>query len=119
MNKKWKKIKEAVLGKDFELSLVFTDSKLMRRLNEKYRGKRKVTTVLSFPLSKKTGEIFLNLPLIKKEAKKLELDAEQYKIYLFIHSLLHLKGYRHGKEMNRKEQKILRNYYGQKNHHGN
>lgn len=108
MNKRWRELKNSVLGKNFNLSMVYADSGLMRKLNRIYRKKDKPTTVLSFPLSKKDGEIFLNLPLIKKE--KIDLD------YLFIHSLLHLKGFRHGAKMEKKEKSIFKKFYGKKNY---
>ncbi len=57
----WKKIKEKVLGEKYELSLVLAGNALMKKLNIKYRKQNKSASVLSFPLSKKDGEIFINL----------------------------------------------------------
>ena len=51
-------IKDEILGEPFELSLVFCGSALARSLNRQYRLKDKVGNVLSFPLSKQSGEIF-------------------------------------------------------------
>ena len=95
MRKKWEKIKNQVLGKKFDLSVVVADSRMMKKLNENYRRKKCPANVLSFSLSKNMGEIFINKKADRKD-------------FLFIHSLLHLKGLKHGKIMEREEQKIWR-----------
>ncbi|MCX6731545.1 MAG: rRNA maturation RNAse YbeY [Candidatus Parcubacteria bacterium] len=95
MRKGWKKIKDKVLGKKYDLSVVVADSRTMKKLNETYRKKKGPANVLSFPLSKDMGEIFINKKANQKD-------------FLFIHSLLHLKGLKHGKIMEREEQKIWR-----------
>ena len=90
-------IKNTVLGKNYELSLVFCGDKLSKRLNKTYREKNKPTNVLSFPISKNTGEIFINLSHLKGFSIG----------HLFIHGLYHLKGFDHGDTMERAE-KVLR-----------
>ena len=107
------RLKTKVLGRDFELSLVFADKKLSRKLNKKYRGKDKPTNVLSFPLSKKSGEIFIDLETAKDEAPKFEMSFTEFVKYLFIHGLLHLKGMQHGRKMEQAEKKLLN---GSSNH---
>jgi rRNA maturation RNase YbeY len=100
MKKGWRKIKNQVLGKEYDLSAVFADNVLMKELNKTYRKKTGPANVLSFPLSKTMGEIFIN--------KKFE--KQKYSDYLFIHSLLHLKGLRHGKKMSDEEKKIIKSF---------
>ncbi len=95
MKKRWKKIKNQVLGKKFDLSVVFADRAMMKKLNETYRKKKGATDILSFSLSKTMGEIFINKKAVNPD-------------YLFIHSLLHLKGLKHGKKMEVEEKKICR-----------
>lgn len=90
------KLKEKVLGTSYELSLVFVGKRTSRALNRGYRGKDKATNVLSFPLSKTSGEIFIDLSF-----------TEHSVIFLFIHGLLHLKGMQHGATMEREEKKLL------------
>lgn len=94
-------IKNTVLGKNYELSLVFCGNKLSKRLNKTYREKDKATNILSFPISNPpaggTGEIFINLSHLKGFSIG----------HLFIHGLYHLKGFDHGDTMERAE-KILR-----------
>ncbi|MFZ2484752.1 MAG: rRNA maturation RNase YbeY [Minisyncoccia bacterium] len=101
------RLKDSVLGRSYELSLVFVDRAFSRRLNSTYRGKDKPTNVLSFPLSKKSGEIFIDLDTAKKEAPKFKMTFEKFVTYLFIHGLLHLNGMEHGGKMEKAEKKLL------------
>lgn len=103
----FERLKRSVLGKNFELSLVFADDKLSRRLNRIYRGKNRPANVLSFPLSKKSGEIFIDLVTVEKEAPRYGLSYRDFVKLLFVHGLLHLKGMRHGRKMERTEKKLL------------
>jgi probable rRNA maturation factor len=99
-------MKEEILGKKFELSLVFAGKARMKNLNKKHRNKDYSANVLSFPLSEKSGEIFINLD-IKTEAKKFDMSYTEYISLLFIHGCLHLKGYDHGEEMEKMEDRYL------------
>ena len=92
-------IKNAALGKDYWLSLVFIGKEKSSKLNFAYRGKNKPANVLSFPLDKKTGEIFICPAIAKKEVSSL-----------FIHGMLHLKGMPHGSTMEKAEAKIRRKF---------
>ncbi len=104
-------IKNAALGKQYELSLVFIGATKSRRLNRIYRGKDKSTNILSFELSKNSGEIFIDLNLAKKQAKKFERKENNFIGFLFIHGLMHLKGMAHGDRMEKAEAK-LRTQFG-------
>ena len=99
-------IKNVILGEKYELSIVFCGNSLSRRLNRIYRGKDKPTNVLSFPLSKKTGEIVIDLARSKKEAPQFDEKFPNFIGFLFIHGLLHLKGLDHGSTMESKEQRF-------------
>ena len=99
-------MKDAVLGKNYELSLVFIGDKLSRRLNRERREKDKPTNILSFSLDKTAGEIFINLRLSRKQAQDFEREYENFIAFLFIHGLFHLKGFDHGSRMESKEKEI-------------
>ncbi len=101
-------MKEKILGKDYSLSVVFAGDKRMQTLNKKWRKKDKVADTLSFPYSKKEGEIFINANNTLKEIH-----------FLFIHSLLHLKGLKHGKKMEKEEELYYNQIYGSRNRNGN
>ncbi len=100
------KIKDACLGKSYDLSLVFIDNKTSKKLNRVYRKKNKPTNILSFPLSKTSGEIFLDLELAQKEAPIFGQTFPNFIGFLFIHGLLHLKGMAHGSRMERAEARL-------------
>ena len=98
-------VKDIVLGKKYKLSLVFCGNSLSRQLNRTYRKKDKPTNVLSFPISKNSGEIFIN---------KDRYD-DFTTLYLFIHAVLHLKGRQHGAKMESEEKKLLKLFNGKTN----
>lgn len=102
------KISDYVLGPKYELGLIFVGDVRSKKLNQTYRGKNKVANILSFPYSKKDGEIFIHLGKTEKEAKKFYHTYRQHLTFLFIHGLLHLKGMQHGSKMESEEKRILK-----------
>ncbi len=103
----YEEMKNTVLGKKFDLSLVFVGEKRAKRLNEEHRNKDYIPNVLSFPLTENSGEIFICPKAAAKEAADFDLSLEGYIGFLFIHGMLHLRGLDHGDEMDRLEQKYL------------
>ena len=103
MNALFKKLKKEVLGEAYDLSFAFVTPAEMRaamkykKLPPNELTKTKTSNVLSFPLSKKSGEILI----CKSAAKPYTVE------YLFIHGLYHLKGYKHGGTMERAERLLL------------
>lgn len=92
-------MKDSVLGKDYDLSLVFVGDEESRELNVKHRGKDYIPNVLSFELGPDSGEIFINPSEAKKQAADFDRTPEKFIGYLFIHGLVHLKGMEHGSTM--------------------
>ena len=82
-----------------EFSVLLTNNKKMRNLNNKFRKKNIPTDVLSFPLNDKgekniyIGDIAISYEIIKERAKKTNFFIEFDKIW--IHGYLHLIGYDH------------------------
>lgn len=103
----FEKMARDVLGKDYNLSLVLCGDKLTRKINCTYRKKNYPANVLSFPLSKNEGEIFLNVRKAEREAKVLGISSRQRIAHLFAHGCLHLRGLRHGRKMDASEKRIL------------
>jgi len=110
-----------------EISVLFTDDKFIRSLNNKYRGIDKPTDVLSFSLSEgsvKTpesesdtllGDIIISVETAQRQADKLNHSREKELAVLLIHGLLHLTGYDHEKDkdykiMREKESEILKTF---------
>lgn len=98
------RIKESVLGKRYDLSVAFLSPRQMREaMSYRYGAaarRKKVSNVLSFPLSKTSGEILI----CKSAAKPYSIE------FLFIHGLLHLKGLKHGATMEREEDRLLKRF---------
>ncbi len=100
-------IKNKILGEKYDLSLVILTPQAQKKINFKYRNKNESTNILSFPLSKTTGEITIDLKKAKKDASKFKMTYVQFFKYLFIHGCLHLKGFKHSSTMERQEKKYL------------
>ncbi len=92
-------MKDAVLGKDYELSVTIVSKKKIQELNKKYRNKDVPTDILSFPLGDAAGEIYINTQMTRLEAQNFDRPYENFFAFLFIHGLVHLKGFDHGSTM--------------------
>lgn len=106
----FEQIKNDILGESYSLSVVFVGDKKSRALNQTYRGKSYTPNVLSFPLSKTEGEIFINPHRAQSEAKRFNMSVRGFIGYLFIHGLLHLDGLTHGDTMDGVEARYLTRY---------
>ena len=95
-----------------EMSIVFTDSETIHRLNRDYRGIDRSTDVLSFCMAsgeeKETfpfilppddiahlGEVIISYPQAAVQAAAQELPIDMELTVLLIHGILHLLGYDH------------------------
>lgn len=103
-------MKETILGKKYELSLVFIRASEIKKLNKIYRNIDTATDILSFPLDTQGGEMFICLTEAKKEAVKFDRSFENFLAFLFIHGLVHLKGYDHGRAMEKLEIKYQKKF---------
>lgn|SRR3989344_3696175 len=104
-------IKKAILGKKYILSLVFGTDQLLRKLNYSYRREKYTANVLSFSLSPNEGEIFISPRQAGKDSGRFGETQSEFLLHLFIHGLLHLKGYRHGSKMDKQERKFRRKFH--------
>ena len=112
----------------YEVSLVFTDSETVQRLNRDYRGVDRPTDVLAFyMLTQKEansffalppdgvlrlGEVIISYPQAAEQAKEQGHSVEQELALLIIHGILHLLGYDHEqpeeeKRMRGREEELL------------
>jgi len=106
----YENIKNDILGKNYDLSLVFVGEARSARLNQEHRNKTYTPNVLSFPLSKTAGEIYITPSVAKREAKDYGHTYSTHIAFLFIHGLLHLKGLNHGPKMESLEEKFLKKF---------
>lgn len=102
----YKMIAEHVLP-GWDISLVFVDPSKARALNEQMRGKTYVPNVLSYALEGRSGEIIICLNEAEKQAPTYDMNARTFVLYLFIHGLLHIKGWAHGVRMEECERNLL------------
>ena len=107
----YQKMKEAILGKRYELSIIFCSPEESKKLNETYRDKDYATNVLSFPLDKEEGEIYLSLSTARKDATKFDMSYQKFLHLLMIHGMLHLKGHDHGSTMEGLEHSYLSKFF--------
>lgn len=100
-------VKNHILGKNFTLSLAFIDIYTMKKLSKEYKKEETHTNILTFPLDSKNAEIVMNLQTVRCVAKNFGMKYQEHLLFLFIHGCLHLKGYKHGTEMEALEEKLL------------
>lgn len=102
------RMKDQILGKAYELSIVFVDKKTIEKMSQDFKGNKKHTNILSFPLEKNSGEIVMNLQTIRTEAKNFDKKYVEYLGFLVIHGMLHLKGFVHSSKMETEEKKFVK-----------
>lgn len=106
----YEEIKDAILGKKYQLELSFVGKKRAVTINKLSRQKDYAPNVLSFPYTEVAGEIVICPEVAKKEAPDFSLSYEGYVGFLFIHGLLHLKGFDHSPEMETLEKKYIKRF---------
>ena len=106
-----------------EISLTLTEPEEIRQLNREYRNTDSVTDVLSFPQFENVsempeqgelclGDVVICRQRITQQAQEYGHSFERELVYLFVHSMLHLMGYDHmeedeKKKMREKEEKVM------------
>jgi rRNA maturation RNase YbeY len=99
---------------DWKISLVFVGPKKAQELNIQLRKKSYIPNVLSYALGEKSGEIFICLAEAEKQAPAHTMHMRIFVLYLFIHAVLHLKGWAHGGTMERCERKLITQFAPQR-----
>ena len=107
------------INKKVSLSLLLSNNKSIKKLNNNFRNKNKATDVLSFPFSRKIkiskqayiGDIIISYNFIDKPKSQNLKIFKQKLIKTFIHGFLHLLGFDHTKDadhikMLKEEEKI-------------
>ena len=81
---------------DHELSLTLVDDRTIRALNARYRGVRRRTDVLAFPLAGPApvvGEAVISVETARRQARALGHSLREELDLLCCHACLHLAGY--------------------------
>ena len=107
----FRRVKQRILGKEYDLSVVICGDARAKKLNQLYRNKTYTPNVLSFPLSQESGEIFINVAQVLREAHRYGHTSKEHAHFLFIHGCLHLKGHLHGSTMEQAECQMMRQLF--------
>lgn len=105
----------------YDLTLVLADSRLLRRLNRRFRGVDRPTDVISFALLEGTpfpapcrelGDVYISVPRARRQARQYRVTPQEELARLMIHGVLHLLGYDHikpaqARAMRRREERHL------------
>ena len=97
------------------LNIVIVDNKKIQEINRDYRGKDAVTDVISFAFEEVKdvdydnirflGEIYICYERCKEQAAEFGHTVRREFSYLAVHGLLHLLGYDH---MNEEDKRVMR-----------
>ncbi|WP_027338657.1 rRNA maturation RNase YbeY [Halonatronum saccharophilum] len=97
-----------------EVSIALVDDAYIQGLNHRYRGKDRATDVLSFPQDDNflLGDIIISLETAQRQAEEYNHSFFREIGFLTVHGMLHLLGYDHYEEderkiMRKKEEEIL------------
>ena len=106
-------------GKKVRLTILLSKNKDIKKLNNKFRKKNKVTDVLSFPAEKKfnvnrntyLGDIAISYEFMNRPKNLSDLDFKRNVVKIFVHGFLHLLSFDHiklrdFKQMQKEEIKI-------------
>ena len=96
-----------------ELNIILTDKSKMLKLNKIYKNKQSDTDVLTFISkisNKNVGkilycDIFFSIDTIEKFIRRNKISIYDHFNHLLIHSLLHINGYDHKKNLDFKKMK--------------
>jgi len=104
-----RRLANKVSRRDQVVSVSFVSKKEIRELNRRYRKKNRPTDVLSFGLGEDgmLGDVIICPSVAKMNAKEYGMEYMEEISRLFVHGLLHLIGYEHGKKMFDLQDRIL------------
>jgi len=98
------------ISKPVSVNVLISDNQFLRKLNNKYRGYDRATDVLAFPMDENmagleghVGDIAISLEAARKQAQEAGHSVNSELKLLVIHGFLHLLGYDHENEDDKKE----------------
>ena len=115
--------KEEYGKNDYYLSLLIADNKIIKQINKEYRNKDTETDVISFAYNETEnigglnvlGDIIISLEKVKNQSKEYGHSEEREFYYVLTHGILHILGYDHIEEedkkiMRKREEEILEKF---------
>lgn len=104
-------LKEIEFTDDYEVSVSFVGDEEIHELNRDYRGVDRTTDVLSFPMDDEftnmLGDIVININKVIEQAKEYGHSEKREISYLTVHSTLHLMGFDHEEEEDKKDMRAV------------
>jgi len=108
-----------------DCSLLLVDDRRMAEFNACYRGRKRTTDVLSFPMGEGMGkglhpqilgDVVISVEAARRQAHVLGHSLEMELSTLLIHGILHLVGYHHHRAEERRramrlQEEFLRRYF--------
>ncbi|HOA90932.1 MAG: rRNA maturation RNase YbeY [Bacillota bacterium] len=107
---------------DSTVNIILVDNAKIREINREYRGVDRETDVISFALNdfevtfpwerEELGDIYISVEKALEQSREYGHSFDRELVYLAVHGLLHLLGYDHleeaeKKEMRQEEEKIM------------
>lgn len=104
------------------VNIILVDNVKIREINREYRGVDRETDVISFALNdfevtfpwerEELGDIYISVEKALEQSREYGHSFDRELVYLAVHGLLHLLGYDHleeaeKKEMRQEEEKIM------------
>lgn len=102
---------EGLENSDFEISVVLTNNKMIRKLNLEWRGVDAATDVLAFPnqetssvaeLPQLLGDVVVAFGVASRDAKLDNVSLRNHLSHLIVHGVFHLLGFDHLREADAK-----------------
>lgn len=105
----------AALEADARITVRIVGEREGKALNQRFRGKRYATNVLSFAYRDAApyeGDVVVCAPVVAREAREQQKSVSAHYAHLLVHGTLHLQGYDHVKDadaraMERRESRIV------------
>lgn len=98
-------------------NIIIVDNEKIREINKQYRGKDSITDVISFAFEESDdikydnlrflGEIYISYDKCLEQSIEFNHSFERELCYLSVHGLLHLLGYDHINEEDKKVMRLL------------
>lgn len=98
------------LRREAQISLVFVDRRVGRRLNRQFRARDYPTNVLTFAYQIRPSviaEIVLCMPVVRREARQQGKTLRQHLAHMLVHGVLHAQGYDHAHEREDRRMRTL------------
>ncbi|MFG5921661.1 rRNA maturation RNase YbeY [Sneathia vaginalis] len=105
--------KEYFNDKTYYVSFMLTNNEVIHKINKEYRGVDRPTDVISFAYNETenvgpvevVGDIIISIDKVREQAKEYGHSDKREFFYLLTHGMLHILGYDHIKD---DERKIMR-----------